>query len=404
MTKELHTEEPLAAKRNILRAGKRDAAENYVLVIHGGAGTMSRDRSTPEKRAEYRVVLIRALKAGHEILKLGGEAMDATVAAVTVLEDCPLFNAGKGAVFNVAGKNELEASLMLSKPPAAHPAMPTTRRGNSVTLLTRTKNPSQLVRALYLAPSLAPHPMLSGAAAETIGAEHLGIQTVDPSYFWTGARWREHRNGLGLPVEPIEPPHAPDTKSETGSETDSETTEVGSLESLKFDPIDLMPTGTVGAVALDSQGCIAALTSTGGKTNKLVGRVGDTPVMGSGFWAEEWQRKGGVLKRTWDRWSGKPVQCGVGVSGTGDGDYYIRQNAASTIARRMQYLDEPVEEAAQHVVDDLFRDGGMGGIIAVDRQGNVALPLNCDGMYRGVIRPDGVPYTAIFFDDQLSQL
>lgn len=196
--------------------------------------------------------------------------------------------------------------------------MPTSRRGISVTLLTRTKNPSHLVRALYLAPGLAPHPMLSGATAETIGTEHLGIQTVDPSYFWTEARWKEHRTGLGLPVEPIEPPHVLDTTSET--EIDSETTDVGSLESFKFDPIDLMPTGTVGAVALDVRGCIAAVTSTGGRTNKLVGRVGDTPVMGSGFWAEEWQRKGGLLKRTWDRLSGKPTQAGVGVSGTGDGD------------------------------------------------------------------------------------
>lgn len=206
---------------------------------------------------------------------------------------------------------------MLSKPPAAHPAMPTTRRGTSVTLLTRTKNPSHLVRALYLAPSLAPHPMLSGTTAETIGAEHLGIQTVDSSYFWTEARWREHRTGLGLPVEPIPEPHVPDTKSEFDSDSE---TEVGSLDGIKCEPIDLMPTGTVGAVALDIQGCIAAVTSTGGRTNKLVGRVGDTPVMGSGFWAEEWQRKGGLFKRAWDRLSGKPTQGGVGISGTGDGD------------------------------------------------------------------------------------
>ncbi|KAH0827437.1 nucleophile aminohydrolase [Lanmaoa asiatica] len=399
MTKEQLTAKPLAAKRNILRVGKRDAGQNYVLVIHGGAGdTLDREGSTPEQRAEYRETLTRALKAGHEILKLGGEAMDATVAAVTVMEDCPLFNAGKGAVFNAAGKNELEASIMLSKPPATHPDIPSSRRGTSATLLTRTKNPSHLVRALYLALDLAPHPMLSGPTAETIGADHLGIQTVDPSYFWTEARWREHRTALGLPVEPIQPPQAPDAKSE------SETTEVGSLEYSKFDQMDLMPTGTVGAVALDVRGCIAAVTSTGGRTNKVVGRVSDTPVMGSGFWAEEWQRKGSFLKRTWDRLSGKPMECAVGISGTGDGDYYIRQNAASTMARRMQYLDETLEEAAQHVVDDLFKVDGIAGIIAVDGQGNVALPLNCEGMYRGIIRPDGVPLTAIFFDDELSQL
>ena len=208
---------------------------------------------------------------------------------------------------------------MLSKPPAAHPAIPTTRRGISVALLTHIKNPSHLVRALYLAPNLAPHALLSGTTVETMGAEHFGIQTVDPSYFWTEERWRQHRTGLGLPVEPIEPPCARDTMSGTGSETDPDT-EVGSVESLKFEPIDLMPMGTVGALALDVRGCIAAVTSTGGRTNKLVGRIGDTPIMGSGFWAEEWQRRGGFLKRTWDRLLRKPTHCGVGVSGTGEGD------------------------------------------------------------------------------------
>lgn len=192
---------------------------------------------------------------------------------------------------------------MLSKPPAAHPAMPSSRRGVSVTLLTRTKNPAHLVRALYLAPTLAPHPFLSGPTAETIGADHLGIRTVDPSYFWTEARWRQHRTGLGLPA---------DTKSEFGSDADSCVT---------CDPMDMMPTGTVGAVALDMRGCIAAVTSTGGRTNKLVGRVGDTPIMGSGFWAEEWPRKGWWwFKDAWNRLLRKPSLAGVGVSGTGDGD------------------------------------------------------------------------------------
>jgi len=279
---------------------------------------------------------------------------------------------------------------MLSKPPAAHPAMPSSRRGVSAALLTRTKNPSHLVRALYLAPGLIPHAMLSGETAESIGAEQYGVQTVESSYFWTARRWREHRIGLGLPIEPA---HVlPDTASEE--------TAVGSDEGDKSEPMDLTPMGTVGAVALDAQGCIAVVTSTGGKTNKLVGRVGDTPVMGAGFWAEEWRRKLGF----WDRIFGRASDAGVGVSGTGDGDHFIRQNVAATIARRMQYLDEPLDEAAQHVVDDLFKAGGTGGVIAVDKQGNVALPLNCDGMYRGVIRADGIPLTAIFFDDELSHL
>lgn len=373
-----------------------------MLVIHGGAGTMIREGSTPEQRATYRAALSRALKAGYEVLKSGGEAMDAAVEAVSVMEDCPLFNSGHGAVFNVAGKIELETSLMVSKPPASHPAMPSSRRGSSVTLLTHTRNPSHLARALYLAPQLAPHPMLSGAAAEATGAS-LGVRQVDPSYFWTEARWREHRRGLGLPEDPVEYP-----RPEIPDDTNSETTDVASLSDDKdketWEPLDLMPTGTVGAVALDIRGCIAAVTSTGGRTNKLVGRVGDTPVMGCGFWAEEWERDGGFVKRTWDRLKGKSKYQGVGVSGTGDGDYYIRRAAASNIARRMQYLDESLDEATQNVIDDLFKEGGIGGVIALDRDGNVALPLNCSGMYRGVIRPDGVPLTAIFFDEQLTEL
>ncbi|KAG2113919.1 asparaginase [Suillus discolor] len=391
-----------ASKILTLKPGKKSAEPNYVLVIHGGAGTMIRDGSTPEQRAKYRAVLSRALKAGYEVLKSGGEAMDAAVEAVSVMEDCPLFNSGHGAVFNVAGKHELETSLMVSKPPASHPAMPSSRRGSSVTLITHTRNPSHLARALYLAPQLAPHPMLSGATAEATGAL-LGVRQVDPSYFWTEARWREHRRGLGLPEDPVEYP-----RPEIPDDTNSETTDVATLSDDKdketWEPLDLMPTGTVGAVALDIRGCIAAVTSTGGFTNKLVGRVGDTPVMGSGFWAEEWERDGGFVKRNWDRLRGKSKYEGVGVSGTGNGDYYIRRAAASNIARRMQYLGESLDEATQNVIDDLFKEGGLGGVIALDREGNVALPLNCSGMYRGVIRPDGVPLTAIFFDEQLTEL
>jgi L-asparaginase / beta-aspartyl-peptidase len=229
---------------------------------------------------------------------------------------------------------------MLSKPPAAHhdPSIPPSRRGTSVTLLTRTKNPSHLVRALYLAPEFAPHPMLSGEAAEKIGSEHFGVQTVDPSYFWTYARWKEHRIGLGLPVDPIEGPDTLDDASSSDGDVESETATCfyssDDVDEFKCedDPIDLMPTGTVGAVALDIRGCISAVTSTGGRTNKLVGRVGDTPIMGSGFWAEEWQRGGGLLKRTWDRLKGKSTECGVGISGTGDGD--VRR----AVSRRLQVM------------------------------------------------------------------
>ncbi|PSR72179.1 hypothetical protein PHLCEN_2v11971 [Hermanssonia centrifuga] len=371
----------LAEKQSLLAHNKpsKHRSDRYVLVIHGGAGTMSKKNSTPEQRAKYKAALSKALQAGHAVLSEGGEAMDAAVAAVSTMEDCPLFNSGKGAVFNVAGKNELETSIMLSKPPASHPHIPSSRRGFGLTLLTHVPNPSKLARALYLAPTAAPHTMLSGAAAEHIG-EELGLELVDESYFFTEARWKEHRRGLGLPEEPLPYPAE-------GS---------GSLDI----PLDQLPTGTVGAVALDVRGCISAVTSTGGRTNKLVGRIGDTPSMAAGFWAEEWPVKS-KIRRAWARLTGKSDKLAVGVSGTGDGDYFIRLATASTIGRRMRYLGESVTRASKECVEELRLDGGIGGVIALDNKGHVAMPLNCSGMYRGVIRKDGVPKTAIFDDDEL---
>ncbi|TFK54016.1 asparaginase [Heliocybe sulcata] len=375
MVASISEKDALLAKSR-LQKGK----EKYVLVIHGGAGTMDKSKSTPDQRARYKAALSAALEAGYEVLKDGGEAMDAVVAAVSSMEDCPLFNAGRGAVFNTAGKNELETSLMLSKPPSTHPEIPTTRRGFGLTLLTRARNPSKLVRSIYLAPEKAPHTFMSGANAEDIG-ESLGETLVNPEYFFTEPRWREHRRGLGLPEEPLPYPGHHDESKEV--------------------PLDQLPTGTIGAVALDMRGCIAACTSTGGKTNKLVGRIGDTPHMGAGFWAEEWKTAGWVRK-TWDKVRGKGSLKGVGISGTGDGDYFIRLATASTIARRMKFLNEPLAKASKIAVEDLFQDGGLGGVICLDRQGNVAMPLNCSGMYRGVVREDGITKTAIFNDEELS--
>jgi len=256
---------------------------------------------------------------------------------------------------------------------------PSSRRGFGLTLLTQTKNPSQLARALYLAPTAAPHTMLSGSASEGLGRE-LGVELVSADYFFTESRWREHRRGLGLPEDPL--PFPDNEDNDTGL------------------PLDQLPTGTVGAVALDVRGCIAAVTSTGGRTNKLVGRIGDTPSMAAGFWAEEWTVKGS-LRRAWRKLLRKGDKVAVGVSGTGDGDYFIRLATASTVGRRMRYLNESVGKAAKHCVEELRRDGGIGGVIALDNKGNVAMPLNCSGMYRGVIREDGTPKTAIFDDDEL---
>ncbi|GJE96714.1 isoaspartyl peptidase/L-asparaginase [Phanerochaete sordida] len=368
-------------KQALLPRTAKDTKARYVLVIHGGAGTMSKEGASPEQRAKYKAALRDALKAGHAVLKEGGEAMDAAVAAVSSMEDYPLFNSGKGAVFNVEGKNELESSIMLSKPPTSHEHIPSSRRGFGITLMRHVRNPSQLARALYLAPSAAPHTMLSGSPVEAI-AEELGVELVDESYFFTEARWREHRRGLGLPEEPLPVPGGKDAGA-------------GDV------PLDQLPTGTVGAVALDIRGCIAAVTSTGGRTNKLAGRIGDTPSMAAGFWAEEWKVKG-RLRRLWNHVRGEKNKIAVGVSGTGDGDYFIRLATASTIGRRMRYLNESVEKAAKHCIEELRSDGGIGGVIALDSSGKVAMPLNCSGMYRGVVYEDGVPKTAIFDDDVLS--
>ena len=205
---------------------------------------------------------------------------------------------------------------MLSKPPAAHLAIPTTRRGISLALLTRTRNPSKLAQALYLSPDLAPHAFLSGEYTENdlngrLKDRGMEIALVDPSYFWTEGRWREHRRGLGLPEN--------DMDSSTKLAPLGLCGHYGETSSC----LDMLPQGTVGAVALDIDGCIATVTSTGGKTNKLIGRIGDTPSMGSGFWAEEWTvpQKGfkGIVRQFFKK-KQKVKHRAVGVSGTGDGD------------------------------------------------------------------------------------
>ena len=201
-------------------------------------------------------------------------------------------------------QNELEASLALSRPPASHPHIPPSRRALSLTLLTRTRNPSQLARALYLSPTSTRHAFLSGVPAEDLG----GLPLVDSSYFYTPPRGREHRRGLGLPEDNV--PGEDKREGEDDEGEDGDESEV---------LLDMMPAGTVGAVALDVRGCVAACTSTGGRTNKLPGRVGDTPHLGAGFWAEEWQ----APRWRWRRWLSRPWRSkvhAVGVSGTGDGD------------------------------------------------------------------------------------
>jgi beta-aspartyl-peptidase (threonine type) len=304
--------------------------EKFGLVLHGGAGTIERSKMTPEREREYRVGLERALMAGHEILKRGGSSLDATEAAVRVLEDDPHFNAGKGAVFTSAGTNEMDAAIMDGKTLAA----------GAVASLKHIKNPISLARLVM---EKSGHVMMDGEGAEAFAREN-GIELVDQKYFYTRERW-----------EALEKIKAAE-KSRTGAAGKA------------FIITDQDRHGTVGAVALDRNGNLAAATSTGGTTNKRPGRVGDSPVIGAGTYANN-------------------STCAV--SATGDGEYFIRATVAHDVSTLMEYRGMPLKEAAQSVLDKVAKLGGSGGLIAIDRQGNIALPFNTSGMYRGHVDPNG---------------
>ncbi len=296
------------------------------LVIHGGAGTLSREQLTPEREAEVRAKLTEALRAGHAILARGGASLEAVSAAIRVLEDSPLFNAGKGAVFNHEGRVELDASLMDGE----------TRKAGAVAGVHHVKNPIELARRVM---EHSPHVMMVGEGAERF-AKQQGVELVPAEYFHTEERWQQLQRAL---------------EKEKAAGDD------------KF--------GTVGAVALDQAGHLAAGTSTGGMTNKRYGRVGDSPIIGAGTYAD--------------------AHCAV--SATGHGEYFIRYTVARDICARLEYLDLPLPEAANAVVlDVLVKAGGEGGVIAMDAHGNMAMPFNTAGMYRGAIGVEGVPQVAIF--------
>ena len=306
------------------------AAPRPVLVIHGGAGVISRDL-TPERRRLVEADLRAALDAGYGVLKAGGSSLDAVSRAVVVLEDSPWFNAGRGAVFNHDGRNELDAAIMDGS----------TRRAGSVAGVHRVKNPVLLARAVM---ERSPHVMLVGDGAEAF-AQTVGVTLVDPSYFRTEERWQQLQQAL----------QAEAAKQEA------------SLPSA-------FRHGTVGAVALDAQGRLAAATSTGGMTNKRWGRIGDAPVIGAGTYAD--------------------ARCAV--SATGWGEFYIRTVAARSICARVAWKKESVAAAAQAVVmDDVPALGGDGGVIALDAHGNFAMPFNTEGMFRGWIDRDGKAHVAM---------
>jgi len=321
-------------------AADAPATGKTALVIHGGAGFVPMQSITPGERKAYHEALNRALDAGNAVLSRGGTALDAVTAAVVVLEDAPQFNAGKGAVFNAKGGHELDAAIM-----EGH-----TRRAGAIAGVTTIKNPIKLARTVM---EKSPHVMLAGEGAEAFADEHPEIERVPNSYFDTDKR-----------REQLERAQAKEAKDAAKGKRQA------------FDGTLDPPTylGTVGAVALDSQGHIAAATSTGGMTNKKWGRVGDAPIIGAGTWADE--------------------NCGV--SGTGWGEFYIRNAVAHDICARVAYRGDSLEVAANEVVNRIVtKAGGDGGAIALDREGNIAMPFNSGSMFRGWIKPDGSRGTAI---------
>src|SRR4051812_29955908 len=298
------------------------------LAIHGGAGTISPDKITPEMEGDLRAGLQQALDAGHAVLRDEGSSLNAVVAAVRVLEDDPLFNAGRGAVFTSAGTHEMDAAIMDGR----------TLEAGAVGGIKRGKNPILLARAVM---EKSPHLILAGDGAEDFARE-LGLEIVEQEYFYTEQRWQA-----------LERVRA--SRTESLSDADRH--------------------GTVGAVALDQSGNLAAATSTGGNTNKWPGRIGDTPVIGGGTYANN-------------------QTCAA--SATGDGEFFIRTVAGHDLSALMEYREMKLAEAARVVIDKIGSLGGTGGLIAIDREGNIALPFNTTGMYRGQVGVDGESFVAIY--------
>ena len=309
------------------------AQKKYVLVIHGGAGTILKSNMTSEKENAYKAKLTEALNAGYAEIQKGNTSIDAVAASIMIMEDSPLFNAGKGAVFTADGKNELDASIMYGKNKSA----------GAIAGVHTIKNPIKTAIAVMLK---SEHVMLSGVGAEQF-AKDQNLEIVDPKYFWTKDRW----DGL----QKLKQKEQSTSTKKVSQNTLSESYEIDQ----KF--------GTVGAVALDKKGNITAGTSTGGMTNKKYGRIGDAPIIGAGTYANNQ----------------------VGISATGWGEYFIRATAARTIAAKMEYQNKDVKTASQETIDEIEKMGGDGGLIALDKDGNMAMPFNTAGMYRGAITEDG---------------
>jgi beta-aspartyl-peptidase (threonine type) len=297
----------------------------FVLVIHGGAGVVPRHEMTGADEEAYRAALEAALGRGFDILSRDGRSLDAVQAAVEVLEDSPLFNAGRGAVFTSAGTNELDAAIMSGR----------TLDAGAITGVKRIKNPIALARLVM---EQSAHVMLAGEGAEVF-AQQRGMALVPEEYFFTERRWESLQRARRVGVQAAADQH-----------------------------------GTVGAVALDVHGDLAAGTSTGGITDKRPGRIGDSPVIGAGTYAND---------------------C-CAVSATGHGEYFIRHAVAHDICARVEYKGQPVWEAADEVLKKLAMQGAEGGVVAVTSTGDYTMTFTSEGMFRGVMGPDGVPAVDIY--------
>ena len=304
---------------------ERLAGTGFALAVHGGAGTIPRNETRLSRRASYHDGLRRALTTGRDVLAAGGSALHAVTEAVAALEDDPLFNAGRGSVFTRAETQEMDACVMDG----------TERRAGAVAGVFGPRNPVRAARAVM---ERSHHVLLIGEGALAFCREN-GVAFCEPDYFHTEARWRELQRALEHPGR----------------------------EPLQY--------GTVGAVARDCRGNLAAATSTGGMTGKAPGRVGDTPIIGGGTYAEN-------------------ATCAV--SATGHGEFFIRHVAAFAIAARLRHGGQSLDQAAQAVIDELAAAGGSGGVVAVDHAGALALPFNTAGMYRGYVRDGGAIHTAIY--------
>lgn len=342
---------------NAMTQAKEDNQNKYVLVIHGGAGVIEPENLTDEKEKALHAALKEALLAGQKVLAEGGEALEAVEQAVIVMEDSPLFNAGKGSVFTHEERNEMDASIMDGRDLDA----------GAVASVSQIKNPITLAREIM---TNSQHVMLSGDGAEEF-AQERGMELISTDYFKTEHRLEQLQKAKKL--NRIQLDHSKDPEED---QTKLDTQETGSVEFKLASEDPDFKFGTVGAVALDVHGNLAAATSTGGMTNKRWNRVGDSPIIGAGTYADN-------------------NSCAV--SATGHGEYFIRATVARSICALMEYKGLTLQEAADEIVmKKLVEMKGDGGIIAIDKNGNAALTFNTPGMYRGYIDSQSEPQTAMF--------